>query len=165
MNDIILVHASLEYAEFFCKAVDFVARERKYLAALEGFPLESTKKFVGFITANNLAQFYALLDGDVIGWCDILPKGYEGMRHVGVLGMGLLPEYRGKGLGGQLLEKTIEHAHRVNGIEKVELEVYGSNSSAISFYKKYGFEVEGKRLKARKLDDIYDDMILMGKFI
>ncbi len=165
MNDIIFVLASMEYAESYCKAVDLVARERKYLAALEGFPLESTKGFVGFITANNLAQFYALLDGEVIGWCDILPKGYEGMRHVGVLGMGLLPEYRGKGLGGQLLEKTIEHAYSVNRIEKVELEVFGSNSGAIGLYKKYGFELEGKRLKARKLDDIYDDMILMGKII
>lgn len=165
MNDIIFVPASMKYVESYCKAVDLVARERKYLATLEGFPLESTKSFVGFITANNLAQFYALLDGEVIGWCDILPKGYEGMRHVGVLGMGLLPEYRGKGLGGQLLEKTIEHACSINGIEKVELEVFGSNSGAIGLYKKYGFEIEGKRLKARKLDDIYDDMILMGKIL
>jgi len=28
-----------------------------------------------------LAQFYAIKDGSVIGWCDILPNRFEGENH------------------------------------------------------------------------------------
>ncbi len=50
-------------------------------------------------------------------------------------------------------------------LEKVELEVFESNLPAVRFYKKMGFRVEGRRVKSRKLDGVYDNIILMGKFI
>lgn len=165
MEDVIIVQARKEYVESYGNAVDTIARERKFLASLEGFPLESTRSFVEMIEKNNFAQFYALKDGNVIGWCDILPKSFEGLRHVGNLGMGLLPNYRRKGLGTKLLECAIEHARIVNKIEKVELEVFESNSCAINLYKKFGFQLEGLREKSRKLDGEYDNIVLMGKFI
>lgn len=165
MEDIIIIKTKIDYVESFCKAVDTVAKERKYLASTEGFPLESVKSFVEMIQENDLAQYYLVKDGIVIGWCDILPKSFEGMKHVGNLGMGLLANYRGKGLGSRLLETTMQHAKSKNGIEKIELEVFESNINAIRLYNKYGFIQEGKRFKARKLDGKYDNIILMGKFL
>jgi ribosomal protein S18 acetylase RimI-like enzyme len=153
-----------EFAESYCKAVDLVARERNYLGSTTGFPLEKTIEFVKFIVSQNLSQYFAIEDGEVVGWCDIIPKGYEGLTHVGVLGMGVLKAYRGKGLGTQLLEKSIEHAKQ-NGIEKVELDVYELNTGAIALYEKMGFTLEGKRVNGRKLDGNYDNIVLMGKFI
>jgi hypothetical protein len=38
-----------EFAESYCKAVDTVARECKYLGSPTGFPLESRIEFVKFI--------------------------------------------------------------------------------------------------------------------
>lgn len=165
MEDVIIVYANTDYVESYCRAVDTVAKERKYLISTKGFPIERTRSFVEMIEKHNLAQYYAIKDGIVIGWCDILPNDIEGLRHVGNLGMGLLSEYRGKGLGSRLLERTIEHAHIKNGIEKVELEVLESNINAIQLYSKYGFSQEGRKVKSRKLDGKYDNMILMGKFI
>jgi len=153
-----------EFAESYCKAVDTVARERKYLGSPTGFPIDSTIEFVKFIVSQNFSQYFAIENGEVIGWCDILPKSYEGLTHVGVLGMGVLKAYRGKGLGKQLLEKAIEHAKQ-NGIEKVELDVFETNTRAIALYEKMGFTMEGKRVKGRKLDGMYDNIVLMGKFI
>ena len=153
-----------EFAESYCKAVDTVASERKYLGSTTGFPLEKTIDFVKFIVNQNLSQYFAIENGEVVGWCDIIPKGYEGLTHVGVLGMGVMKAYRGKGIGTQLLEKAIEHAKQ-NGIEKVELDVYESNLAAIALYEKLGFTLEGKRVKGRKLDGQYDNIVLMGKFI
>jgi len=160
----IIQQATSEFAESYCKAVDTVARERKHLGSTTGFSVESTIEFVKFIEDQNLSQYYAIEDGKVIGWCDIIPKSYEGLTHVGVLGMGILNGYRGKGLGTQLLAHAIEHA-KLNGIEKVELEVYESNSAAVGLYEKFGFTIEGKRIKGRKLDGIYDNIVAMGKFI
>jgi ribosomal protein S18 acetylase RimI-like enzyme len=160
----IIQYTSSEFAESYCKAVDTVARERKYLGSTTGFPLEKTIEFVEFVVSQNLSQYFAIENGEVVGWCDILPKSYEGLTHVGVLGMGVLKAYRWKGLGTQLLGKTIEHA-KLNGIEKVELDVFEKNTGAIALYEKMGFTLEGKRVKGRKLEGKYDNIVLMGKFI
>lgn len=160
----IISFATEHYAKSFCKSLDIVARERKYLGSTTGFSEESTENFVKFIVENNHAQYYAIDKETVVGWCDIIPKSYEGLTHVGVLGMGVLKEYRNQGLGSQLLEKTLAHA-KTNGLEKVELEVYESNTAAVNLYIKFGFEVEGKRIKSRKLDGCYDNIIQMGKFL
>lgn len=158
-------YTSFAYTESYCRAVDAVARERKYLGSTEGFPLEASFSFAKTIIGDNLAQYFAIDNNQVVGWCDIIPKSYEGLRHVGVLGMGILPEYRGKGLGTLLLQKTIEHARSINHLEKIELDVFESNSAAIALYQKFGFEVEGKRESGRKLDNAYDNILLMRKFI
>ncbi len=165
MDDLIIIRAGMDYVESYGRTVDTVAKERRFLASTEGFPIESTRRLVEMIEEHNLAQFYAIKDEIVIGWCDILPKHFEGLGHVGNLGMGLLPEYRGKGLGSRLLTRTMEHARFENGIEKVELEVFEKNTNAIRLYRKYGFAQEGIREKSRKLDGEYDNIILMAKFL
>ena len=78
--------------------------------------------------------------------------------------MGLVPEFRGRGLGSKLLTKVLNHAKRF-GLEKVELNVYTSNISAVALYKKFGFEQEGLIKKYRKLDGKYFDCLAMGKFL
>jgi RimJ/RimL family protein N-acetyltransferase len=75
--------------------------------------------------------------------------------------MGLLAAYRGKGLGGLLAVQAIEAA-RNGGIERIELEVFASNTTAIALYEKLGFVVEGTKRRARKLDGQYDDNVCMA---
>jgi len=163
--DMLIERATMKYAESYARAVDTVARERKFLRVVEGFPIESTLECIRRIEAENLAQYYAIEDGEVAGWCDIIPQPYEGFRHLGILGMGLLPPFRGRGLGTRLLERAVEHARKENGVEKAVLEVFESNREAVRLYLKMGFEVEGRQVRARKLDGVYDNIILMGKFL
>jgi len=102
MNDLsneIIKYSAMTYSESFNKAVDTVARERKYLATVNGFPLDGTKDFINFVINNNYAQYFIVYENEVKGWCDIIPKSILEFSHVGVLGMGILPEYRGRGLG------------------------------------------------------------------
>lgn len=75
--------------------------------------------------------------------------------------MGLLPQYRRQGLGRQLATKAIQAAHHV-GIERVELEVFASNETAIALYRGLGFMTEGIKRRARKLDGKYEDNVLMA---
>ena len=102
-----IIKASEEYAESFYQALDIVARERKYLGIVKGFPLEGVKDFVNMNVANDYAQYYAIDGNKVIGWCDIIPKRNEGFTHVGILGIGLLSEYRNQGIGSKLIEKAM----------------------------------------------------------
>jgi len=71
---------------------------------------------------------------------------------------------RGRGLGARLLRKALARCRR-RGIEKIELQVYASNRPARELYRKFGFRQEGRRVRARKLDGKYDDVILMGKLL
>ena len=57
-------------------------------------------------------------------------------------------DYRGKGIGKELLLKNKEHL-KSNGCEKMMIAVFGYNESAIKFYKENGFHI-------RMLDMIED---------
>jgi RimJ/RimL family protein N-acetyltransferase len=60
------------------------------------------------------------------------------------LGMALLADYRGRGIGGRLLDGCIEWA-RMRGAHKIELEVWPHNTAARRLYERSGFVVEGRR--------------------
>jgi ribosomal protein S18 acetylase RimI-like enzyme len=78
--------------------------------------------------------------------------------------MGLLAEARGRRVGSRLLRSAIARC-RERGIEKIELQVLASNRPARALYRKFGFKQEGRRVRARKLDGKYDDVVLMGKLL
>ena len=159
-----IVPTDERYAESFNRAVDIVARERRYIGFIEGPPIESTRNFIRHVVSGEGVQRLAITHDDtVVGWCDIVRKSIEGFRHAGRMGMGLLPGYRGAGLGRQLLTETLDAARAI-GIERVELEVFASNESAIALYRKMGFVVEGIKKRARKLDGEYDDDLIMALF-
>jgi ribosomal protein S18 acetylase RimI-like enzyme len=154
-----------KHVEGFHRCLDIVARERRYLAAVEAPPLEGTRNFVEGNISSRAPQYVALFAGDVVGWCDIVPVGkWPGFGHSGVLGMGVHPEHRGRGLGRALLDRTV-NAAKAARLKRVELEVYASNVSAIALYLRSGFVVEGCKRKARYLDGQFDDVILMARWI
>jgi ribosomal protein S18 acetylase RimI-like enzyme len=161
MVDVKLLPTDELYIESFQKAVDAVARERKFIGFVEGPPLEQSAAFVRHILAGNGAQFLAVSGDIVVGWCDIVRNQHEGFRHVGRLGMALLPHYRGLGFGRLLANHTLESARQL-GIERVTLDVLASNVRAIALYRKLGFVQEGTKRRARKLDGRYEDEVFMA---
>jgi len=164
-QSIYITRSTEEYAKSYNQTVNSVIREQKYLVSIKEFSLEDTTNHLKLICDNNFPQYFLLENNIVIGWCDIIPRSITGYKHVGLLGMGLLSKFRGKGYGKILAEKTIEHATHITKLEKVELVVFESNIIAYKLYKKLGFFEEGKRLKTRKINGQYDNEILMGKFL
>ena len=122
-----------EDIEGFHRAVDAVARERKYLALLEALPLASTRKFVLENIAKGNPQFVVMADGSVVGWCEVVRLDRTAHAHAGVLGMGLLPLFRGQGHGRKLVEASLQAA-RLAGFSRVDLTVHADNSRAIALY-------------------------------
>ena len=160
----LVVPISEEHIEGFHKCLDSVARERRFLAFTEAPPLDSARRFVLANIENDVPQFVALLGGEVVGWCDVSPVAGAGFAHCGRLGMGVHQGFRGQGIGTQLLAQAMQKS-RERGLERIELDVYSSNESAIRFYERAGFVVEGVKKKARKLDGAYDDLVQMAMFI
>lgn len=141
-----------------------VAKERRWLGMVSGLPLERSREWMKMVLGANCPFYVAVDDKRVVGWCDAGPRDAEGFRHTVGLGMGLLPEARGLGLGSQLVRRAIAHCRR-RRIEKIELQVFASNRAARALYRKFGFRQEGRRVRGRKLDGKYDDVILMGKLL
>lgn len=155
--------ATLDLAKSFRRAMDSVSRERKYFRFTEAPQLESTLEFLTGLQNKGATQIYALEEGEVVGWCDIDYTDLEGLRHTGKLGLGVIKSHRGRGIGKKLLQLAIEDAFE-KGRTRIQLDVFASNTSARALYRKLGFVEEGRLKKARYLDGVYDDFIMMALF-
>ena len=161
--DIVIQPASLELADSFRQALDVVAREHRYLIFQEAPPVESTRNFIAQVLAKGWSQFYAVRGSQVVGWCDVVRDERPGRTHIGRLGIGILPDYRGRKIGARLLAATVADAFQ-KGMTRIELEVFAANARAIALYRKFGFVEEGRKRQARCLDGVHEDSILMALF-
>lgn len=152
---------TLADAEGYHRALDAVARERQFLRLTEAPPLPSSSAFIASNIETGNPHFVALIDDEVVGWCDICRDSSVGSQHVGSLGMGIVASHRGRGLGRLLIEAALNEASK--SFRRVELDVYASNRSAIVLYEKVGFAHEGRRIGAIHIGGLDQDILLMGR--
>ena len=88
--------------------------------------------------------------------------GFAGMWNLldeaHVTTIGVLPQYRGRGLGELLFLEMIDEAIR-RDVTWLTLEVRVTNHSAQELYKKYGFSIQGRR--PRYYSDNNEDAFVM----
>lgn len=142
-------------------ALDTVAREKRFLAFTQAPPVAQAFDFYRCIIANGGGQRVALLDGQVAGWCDVLPSHGQARSHVGVLGIGLIPSARHLGIGAKLMQATIAAAW-AQAMTRIELTVRVDNANAKALYERLGFEVEGLQRRAFRVDGAYFDSYSMA---
>lgn len=159
-----IIYANETYFPSFHSALDLVAHERVHIEVVEAPTLPKVAAFQKTLIEQNLPVYYAIHGERVVGWADISVSINPRLSHRGFLGMGLLTEFRGQGTGSRLLETALKHAKDC-GLEKIELNVYTTNTPAIALYRKFGFEDEGLIKKYRKLDGRYFDVLAMGKML
>jgi ribosomal protein S18 acetylase RimI-like enzyme len=159
-----IVPITEEHVDSYHACLDAIARERRYLALLQAPAIEATRAFVRHNIANGEIQLVAVDGADVVGWCDIVSRPHQGFEHVGALGMGVAAKHRRHGLGEQLVREALRMS-RDKGLERIELEVFASNQAAIALYRKLGFQEEGTKRRARRLDGNYDDVLLLALFL
>ncbi|MEG3754364.1 GNAT family N-acetyltransferase [Psychromonas arctica] len=147
----------------FYDALCTVASEGVYLLTTTPPPYGKIANFVRNNIKNNNSQYVALIDNKIIGWVDIIPLERNTMNHVGHLGMGVLADFRGIGIGSKLLEKAMRHAWSQK-LTRLELEVFTDNEAAIKLYEKFNFETEGVKKHARLFEGKYQDIKVMAQY-
>jgi len=157
-----IVPIGKEHLAGFHAALDLVAREGRYLAVLEAPSLARTRRFVLDSLRSGAIHVVALAGRDVVGWCDLRPKSAVTQRHSAVLGMGVVAEYRGQGVGARMLAATLELGE-ARGVRRAELVVRADNAPAIALYRRFGFEVEGVCRQYLSIDGIDHDALLMAR--
>jgi len=159
-----IIKITTRHIDGFAQAVDSVARELRYLAFTEGPPRETTVAYVQQNLAENWPHFIALDGEKVIGWCDIASLQRPVLEHSGVLGLGVIREYRGLGIGTRLIGTALQAA-KVRGLSRVVLTVRERNEIAIQLYKHFGFFQEGRHIKAVKINGCYENHLSMALLI
>ncbi|WP_299972917.1 GNAT family N-acetyltransferase [uncultured Pseudoteredinibacter sp.] len=102
-------------------------------------------------------------EGKVVGHVTIFLNTKVRDKHSASLAIAVHPDYHGKGIAKVLMSEAINQADNWLNLIRLDLEVHADNLSAISLYKKVGFETEGtKRLSTFK-NGQYIDMLIMSR--
>lgn len=157
-----IVPIGKEHLPGFHAALDRVAREGRYLAILQAPSLARTRRVVLDSLRNGAVHVVAVAGREVIGWCDLRARSAVTQSHSAVLGMGVVAEYRGLGVGARMLAMTLEMG-QARGIRRAELVVRSDNAPAIAFYRRFGFEVEGTCRHYLHMDGNDLDVLLMAR--
>lgn len=108
--------------------------------------------------------FVATVHSDVIGWIHINAPQVEKLAHTAELTLGVVDEYRGLGIGSELLQRGTEWADE-QGFEKLYNSVPSSNEEAVEFLEHHDWEVEAVRERHYKLDGEYADEVMLSKTV
>jgi putative acetyltransferase len=86
------------------------------------------------------------VDGENVVGIAGLHAAHPGLRrsHVRALGIAIAPEWQGRGLGRQLIERLLAWADNWGHVLRVELHVHEDNERAIALYRSLGFVEEGR---------------------
>lgn len=150
--------------------------DQKYLVdwllqpgVLEWFPLADIKEvedaariWLGY--AKHKAVLTALWDGVPCGITNLYLQPYQKMAHQCLFAIIVDENYRGKGVGTQLMTELIALAKERFQLEFLHLEVYEGNP-AINLYRRLGFEQYGFQRHFMKDQGRYIGKIMMQKYL
>ncbi|MDY0287655.1 MAG: GNAT family N-acetyltransferase [Sphaerochaeta sp.] len=113
-------------------------------------------------SANNITLL-ALEDDRIIGSLGVDTPAFERLSHRAELGVSVLRECWGQGVGSALLEGMLAWIDDCpTGLRKIDLTVRKDNSRAIALYRKFGFQEEGRVSRFFMVGDTFYEGITMG---
>lgn len=120
----------------------------------------SKEAFINEVVQNQLAVYFVLtLNEQVVGYAGM----WTVVDELHVTNVAVMPDQRGKGFSGRIMEKLFEFA-MTNKFASMTLEVRTTNKVAINLYEKYGFKGFGVR-KGYYQDTNEDALIMWKEFI
>lgn len=106
------------------------------------------------------ALFAVEVDGVLAG--QALLFSVDALARSAELGLWLLAEHRGQGLGRDAMRVLVEYGFRSRNLRRLSLRTLGSNAAALALYRALGFVEEGRQREAAWVEGAYDDLVLMA---
>jgi len=102
-------------------------------------------------------------NGRIIGGAGFYaqPKGTR-LSHAATFFLYIEPSFWGRGIGTRAIQ-FLEKEAGSRGYLRMECMVAATNPGAIRLYERLGYEKEGVKKQAFRLDNSYEDLVLMGK--
>jgi putative acetyltransferase len=125
--------------------------------------MEATKALWSYIQGGIMSLWGIHADGRIIGGAGFYaqPPGTR-ISHSATFFLYIEPAYWGRGIGTEAI-RFLENEVRNRGYLRMECMVAATNAGAIRLYERLGYETEGVKKQAFQIDDMYKDLIIMGK--
>ncbi len=123
--------------------------------------LEEERDFLDDVyNSPDTALFVASVNGELVGSCSVNFHRNRRTSHVASIGISVLKEYWGLGVGKAMMQTMLSHAKRA-GAHKLELEVNAKNTRAVALYEAFGFTLCGARKDHLCIAGEYIDELMM----
>jgi ribosomal protein S18 acetylase RimI-like enzyme len=157
--------ASLDDAPQLLANINAIGAEVVYLLTENiGSDLEEERQWIMEYDGASALLLVAEVDGKLVGQADVQPGRWPKESHVGIVGIAILDDFRGAGLGRAMMDRVLEWM-RDRRFKKACLEVFVTNERAIALYRGLGFEVEGVRKRQYRILGGWVDDVVMGKWL
>lgn len=135
----------------------------QWCAGMYGYPLTArqlTDRFLSFQSDENAWFMTALDENGIVCGHFIFRKADFKQNSVHIGFVILAPEYRGKGIGRQMMRCALKYASDILGMNTVTLGVFLNNTAAVDCYRSVGFrfdrsECDAFEFKGHKWDCIH----------
>lgn len=122
---------------------------------------DATHRWIGF--SRYKCSLTALKDGEPCGVATLYLQPYRKLAHQCEFGIIVGQDYRGKGIGTELLKNLMHLAKEKFHIELLHLQVYSENP-AIHLYQRLGFKEFGRQAHwIKEIDGTYTGRVFMEK--
>lgn len=145
------VESTLAYLMISAGETDYILR---YPEECGKYTPEGEKKlFEQKNESGNEAMIMCVVDGKVVGNCEI--SFFKGMKtkHRASIGIALIRDFWNQGIGTKMFEEMIRLAESREDVMQIELEFVEGNSRARHLYEKMGFRIAGVHPNAIRLKD------------
>lgn len=153
------LQAMTDYANQLSKEDTFVSLSG------EQFTLEEEKKhldsFLDKMKKQTGLLLVAFVNDMLVGITDLTCLERRS-KHVGKIGLSIKKEYRGEGIGKEMLVSLCELAKQMD-LRMVELGCFANNTSACALYKKVGFVEVGRIPEELFYKGEYVDCLMFAK--
>jgi ribosomal protein S18 acetylase RimI-like enzyme len=152
-------------AEAIIAVLEGIASEQIYTAISKPWSAEEQRRHLASLSKRE-AVFVAESESNaVVGYqtLELWAPTLDSMAHVAQIGTFLAPEWRRRGIGEALFQRTVEFASQ-HDLVKFVIQVRSSNTSAQAFYQRLGFRECGRLHRQVRIGEQEDDEILMEIF-
>jgi putative acetyltransferase len=125
--------------------------------------MEATQALWHYIQGGIMSLWGIHADGRIIGGAGYYaqPPGTR-LSHSATFFLYIEPSYWGRGIGTEAI-RFLERDARERRYRRMECMVAATNPDAIRLYQRVGYETEGVKRQAFRIDDTFKDLIMMAK--
>ena len=166
--DIIIRYPESSDAQAMCDYINALSEERTFIRFQgEKVTLESEtdylNKQINNIKDNKTVELFIIGNGRILGITAVDMKD-KTESHEGVLGISIVKEIRGEGIGKKFMELILHEAEsNLEQLKLITLGVFGDNELALDLYPKFGFVEYGRLPGGSHHNGRYVDHVYMYK--
>ena len=166
LTSISVRQASAQDAAGIVAVLEGIAAERIHSAIEQPWNVEQQRHYLETLSPREAFHVAISGSGEMAGYqsLDSYSSFLSSMAHVGQLGTFVRPEWRRKGVGQALFQRSLAFG-RSSGYRKFLIQVRASNAGAKAYYRQLGFAECGRLTRQVVIDGQEDDEILMDLFL